>query len=291
MFKGVLTALITPFNNGAVDGQAYRSLIERQIEGAVHGLVPCGTTGESPTLSHEEHQHVVELCIKAAKGRVPVVAGAGSNSTAEAVALAKHAEKAGADGVLVVVPYYNKPTQEGLYQHFKAINDAITIPVILYNVPGRSVVDMTDETVARLAELKQIKGIKDATGNLERPSRLRAMVGADFCQLSGDDGTALAFNAQGGVGCISVTSNIAPEACAMLQDLWAAGKVDAALELHDKLMALHSVMFIESNPTPIKYAASLLGICKAEVRLPLVEPTDATKEKVRQALVKVGLLG
>lgn len=290
MFTGAFTALITPFNHGAVDEAAYVKLIENQISKGIHGLVPCGTTGESPTLSHEEHIHVVELCIKTAKGRVPVIAGAGSNSTAEAVMMAKHAEKAGADGVLVVVPYYNKPTQEGLYQHFKAINDAINIPIILYNIPGRSVIDMSDDTIARLADLKHIKGIKDATGNLERPSRLRMRLKRDFCQLSGDDGTALAFNAQGGVGCISVTSNIVPEACAMLQDLWAAGKKDEALALHDRLMLLHSVMFIESNPTPVKYAASLLGICQGEVRLPLVEPTDASKAKIRQALVDFGLL-
>ncbi len=290
MFTGTFTALITPFRNGHVDEAAYTRLVAKQIEGGIHGLVPCGTTGESPTLSHEEHNHVVELCIKTAKGRVPVIAGAGSNCTAEAIMMAKHAEKAGADGVLVVTPYYNKPTQEGLYQHFKAINDAISIPIILYNIPGRSVVDMSDDTIIRLAELKNIAGIKDATGNLERPSRLRMHIGNDFCQFSGDDSTALAFNAQGGTGCISVTSNIVPDACALLQDLWGAGKTHAALALHDKLMTLHSVMFIESNPVPVKYAASHLGICEPDVRLPLVQLSEASKEKVRQALVKFGLL-
>lgn len=290
MFRGSLTALITPFKDGRIDEAAYTGLISKQIEGGIHGLVPCGTTGESPTLSHAEHNHAVELCIKTAKGRVPVIAGAGSNCTAEAVMMAEHAEKAGADGVLVVTPYYNKPTQEGLYRHFKAINDAINIPVILYNIPGRSVVDMTDETIIRLAELKNIKGIKDATGNLERPSRLRMSLGADFCQLSGDDSTALAFNAQGGVGCISVASNIVPKSCSQLQDYWAAGKTQEALALHDKLMTLYSVMFIESNPSPVKYAASLMGLCQPDVRLPLVELSDAAKAKVRQALVAFGLL-
>lgn len=290
MFRGTFTALITPFKNGSIDEDSYVRLISKQIEEGIHGLVPCGTTGESPTLSHEEHKHAIALAIKAAKGRVPVIAGAGSNCTSEAVMMAKHAEEAGADGVLIVTPYYNKPTQEGLYQHFKAINDAISIPVILYNIPGRSVIDMQDETIIRLAALKNIKGIKDATGNLERPSRLRMELGDNFCQFSGDDATALAFNAQGGVGCISVTSNIAPKACAQLQNLWTEGKHAEALLLHDKLMILHSVMFIESNPTPVKYAASLLGLCEAEVRLPLVEPTDASKAKLQQALVKFGLI-
>jgi 4-hydroxy-tetrahydrodipicolinate synthase len=290
MFKGVFTALITPFKNGNVDEKTFESLIERQIAGGIHGLVPCGTTGESPTLTHEEHNRAIELCIQVTAGRVPVIAGTGSNSTAEAIQMAKHAEKKGADGVLVVTPYYNKPTQEGLYQHYKAINDAIGIPVILYNIPGRSVIDLSDDTIARLAALKNIKGIKDATGNLERPSRLRALVGPDFLQFSGDDAIALAFNAQGGAGCISVTSNIVPDLCAKLQNLWTAGNYTEALVLHDRLMTLHSVMFCESNPTPVKYALSVMGLCEADVRLPLVQPMDANKARIREAVAKMRLL-
>lgn len=290
MFKGAFTALITPFSDEKIDENAYQSIIERQIEEGIHGLVPCGTTGESPTLSHEEHNRAIEICIEMAVGRVPVIAGAGSNSTTEAILMATHAEKKGADGVLIVTPYYNKPTQEGLYQHFKAINDAVGIPIILYNIPGRSVIDLTDETIARLAELKNIKGIKDASGNLERPSRLRMLVGSEFMQFSGDDGTALAFNAQGGVGCISVTSNIVPDLCVKLQELWAEGKFTEALAVHDKLMPLHSAMFCESNPTPVKYAASLIGLCEPDVRLPLVQPTDSSKERVRTTLQKMRLI-
>jgi 4-hydroxy-tetrahydrodipicolinate synthase len=284
MFKGALTALITPFSNGKIDEKAYQLLIERQIEEGIHGLVPCGTTGECATLSPAEHNQAIDLCIEMVVGRVPVMVGSGSNSTAEAIAMSVHAEKKGADAVLVVTPYYNKPSQEGMYQHFKAINDAVGIPVILYNVPGRSVVDLADETIARLAELKNIKGIKDATGNLERPSRLRMLVGNEFMQFSGDDGSALAFNAQGGIGCISVTANIVPDLCVKLQNLWVDGKHDEALALHDQLMPLHQIMFCEGNPTPVKYAASLMGLCEAEVRLPLVQPTSANKARIKKVL-------
>lgn len=290
MFQGALTALITPFKNQQIDTHCFTNLVERQITAGIHGLIPCGTTGESPTLSHEEHHYVVELCVKAAKKRVPVIAGAGSNSTEEAIAMAKHAEKIGADGVLIVTPYYNKPTQEGLFQHFKAIHDAISIPIILYNIPGRSVIDMSDETITRLAELKNIIGIKDATGNLERPSRLRLMIGSHFQQFSGDDSTALAFNAQGGIGCISVTSNLFPKECAELQNLWFAEKPKQALALHDRLMKVHKVMFCESNPTPVKYAAHLLGLCTEEVRLPLVPLSRANQPLIKQALTEFGAL-
>ena len=289
MFKGAFTALITPFRHGKVDEKAFQSIIERQIKEGIHGLVPCGTTGESPTLSHAEHHRVIELCIEVAAGAVPVIAGTGSNSTEEAIEMSTKAEKKGADGVLIVTPYYNKPSQEGMYQHFKAINDAVGIPIILYNIPGRSVVDLHDETIARLAELKNIKGIKDAAGNLERPSRLRMLVGNEFMQFSGDDGTALAFNAQGGVGCISVTANITPGLCAQLQNLWFQGKHSEALAVHDKLMTLHSVLFCETNPTPVKYAASLIGLCEADLRLPLVQPGAANKERIKAAVKAMGL--
>jgi len=290
MFRGAITALITPFSNGKIDERVFQSLIERQLHEGIHGLVPCGTTGECATLSHTEHNRAIELCIEAVAGRVPVIAGTGSNSTTEAVEMSVHAEKSGADAVLVVTPYYNKPTQEGMYQHFKAINDAIGIPVILYNVPGRSVVDLSNETIARLAELKNIKGIKDATGDLERPSRLRMLVGHEFMQFSGDDGTALAFNAQGGIGCISVTANLTPHLCAKLQDLWRNGSHSEALAIHDSLMPLHSVMFCESNPTPVKYAASLLGLCEATVRLPLVQPTADNKQRIKRTLEALQLV-
>ncbi len=290
MFEGSFTALITPFKNGAVDADAFRSLVEWQIAEGTTGLVPCGTTGESPTLSHEEHMRVTEMCIAVAKGRVPVVAGAGSNSTAEAVALAKHAEKAGADGVLVVTPYYNKPTQEGMYQHFKAINDAIGIPIIIYNIPPRSVVDMQVATMARLAELKNIAGVKDATSDLNRPILTRNAIGADFCQLSGEDGTAVPFLAAGGHGCISVTSNVAPRLCATMHKAWQDGDVKKAQEIQFKLMPLHSALFCETSPGPVKYAASLIGRCDAETRLPIVEIAQSSKDRVRQAMTQVGLL-
>jgi 4-hydroxy-tetrahydrodipicolinate synthase len=290
MFKGSFTALITPFDGGEVDYDAYRRLVEVQIEAGTHGLVPCGTTGESPTLNHDEHRRVVESCIATAKGRVPVIAGAGSNSTKEAIDLARHAEKAGASAVLVVTPYYNKPTQEGLYLHFKAINDAIGIPIIIYNIPSRSVVDMSVATMSRLFALPNIAGVKDATASPVRLSQQRLAMGESFNQLSGEDGTALAFMAHGGHGCISVTSNAAPKLCAEFQNACLAGDYRLALELHDRLMPLHEALFVETNPGPVKYAASLLGLCKPASRLPLAPVSEQTKAIVAAALEKAGLL-
>jgi 4-hydroxy-tetrahydrodipicolinate synthase len=290
MFRGSFTALVTPFQNGGLDERALRDLVEWQIAEGTDGLVPVGTTGESPTLSHEEHHKVVDWCIDQARGRVPVIAGAGSNSTAEAVDLAKHAEKAGADAVLVVTPYYNKPTQDGLYRHFKAVNDAIGIPIFIYNIPGRSVIDMTPETMGKLAELKNIVGVKDATAKLDRVSLQRAACGEDFIQLSGEDGTALGFNAHGGQGCISVTSNVAPRLCAEFQDACLAGQYDKALKLQDRLMPLHVNLFIESNPAPAKYALSLLGKCAEHCRLPLAPLSENSKRAVREAMVHAGLI-
>jgi 4-hydroxy-tetrahydrodipicolinate synthase len=290
MFKGSFTALITPFDGESVDYDAYERLVEFQIQSGTHGLVPVGTTGESPTLSHEEHQRVVETCIAAAKGRVPIIAGAGSNSTREAVSLSRFAEKAGANAVLVVTPYYNKPTQEGLYRHYKAINDAIGIPIIIYNIPGRSVIDMSVATMARLFELKNITGVKDATASPVRVSQQRLTLGENFNQLSGEDGTALAFMAHGGHGCISVTSNVAPKLCSDFQNACLAGDYKKALEIHDRLMPLHEALFVESNPGPVKYAASRLGFCKPDVRLPLAPISEQTKAIVDAALEKAGLL-
>jgi 4-hydroxy-tetrahydrodipicolinate synthase len=289
MFKGSFTALITPFDGDQVDYDAFARIVEHQIVSGTHGLVPVGTTGESPTLTHDEHEKVVEACIAAAKGRVPVIAGAGSNSTREAVKLARHAEKAGASAVLVVTPYYNKPTQEGLYQHFQAINDAVSIPIIIYNIPSRSVIDMSVATMARLAKLPNIKGVKDATANPVRVSLQRLQCGTDFNQLSGEDATALAFMAHGGHGCISVTSNIAPMLCAEFQNACLAGDFRRALELHERLMPLHEAMFIETNPGPVKYAAHRLGLCKPDTRLPLAPISEATKAAVDDALDKAGL--
>jgi 4-hydroxy-tetrahydrodipicolinate synthase len=290
MFKGSFTALITPFDGGEVDYDAFRRLVEFQIEAGTHGLVPVGTTGESPTLSHDEHQRVVESCVAAAKGRVPVIAGAGSNSTKEAADLARHAEKAGAAAVLVVTPYYNKPTQEGLYLHFKAINDAIGIPILIYNIPSRCVIDMSVATMARLFQLPNIAGLKDATASPVRISQQRLAMGPDFNQLSGEDATALAFMAHGGHGCISVTSNLAPRLCAEFQNACIAGNFRRALELHDRLMPLHDALFVETSPGPVKYAASRLGLCKAGTRLPLAPISEQTKAIVDAALEKTGLL-
>jgi len=289
-FRGSFTALITPFKNGSLDEKAFRDLVEWQIAEGTHGLVPVGTTGESPTLSHEEHNLVVEWCIEQAKGRVPVVAGAGSNSTKEAIELARHAEKAGADAVLVVTPYYNKPTQEGLYQHFKAINDAIGIPIIIYNIPVRSVIDMSVETMKRLFELKNIAGVKDATANMARVSQQRAALGTEFNQLSGEDVTALGFMAHGGHGCISVTSNVAPRLCSEFQNACLRGDYATALKLQDKLLPLHINLFVETNPSPVKYAAALLGKCADTVRLPMVPLADKSKAIVREAMVHAGLI-
>ncbi|MGD9783836.1 MAG: 4-hydroxy-tetrahydrodipicolinate synthase [Hyphomicrobiaceae bacterium] len=290
MFTGSYTALITPFKDGAVDEAALTSIIEWQIAEGTHGLVPVGTTGESPTLSHEEHKRVVELTIDVAKGRAKVIAGAGSNSTAEAIDFARHARKAGADGILVVTPYYNKPTQEGLYQHYKAINDAADVPIIIYNIPGRSVVDMSVATMARLFELKNVVGVKDATANLARVSQQRAAMGPDFCQLSGEDATALGFMAHGGHGCISVASNVAPRLCAEFQNACLKGDFKSALALQDRLMPLHDVLFVETNPGPVKYAMSRLGFCSPEARLPMVPVSEATRRAVDAVLVKVGLI-
>ena len=289
-FRGSLTALVTPFKNGSLDEAAFRGLIAWQIEQGSHGLVPVGTTGESPTLSHAEHHRVVEMCIDEAKGRVPVIAGAGSNSTREAVDLAVHAEKAGADAVLVVTPYYNKPTQEGMYQHFKAINDAIGIPILIYNIPPRSVIDMSVDTMARLFELKNIAGVKDATASMVRVSQQRAKMGEDFNQLSGEDATILGYMAHGGHGCISVTSNVAPRLCSEFQLAWQKGDFKTALALHDKLMPLHMNLFIESNPAPVKYALSLLGKMDEKLRLPMVPVTESTRAAVRSAMVHAGLI-
>ncbi|WP_376959345.1 4-hydroxy-tetrahydrodipicolinate synthase [Azospirillum sp. A26] len=290
MFHGSIVALLTPFKGGKVDEKAFQSFVEWQVAQGTHGLVPCGTTGESPTLSHEEHNRVVELCIEAAGGKVPVMAGAGSNSTDEAIALTRHAKQAGAQAALVVTPYYNKPSQEGLYQHFKAIHDAADLPIFIYNIPGRSVVDMSVSTMARLAKLPNIVGVKDATADLSRPSRLLQEVGPDFIQLSGEDATALAFNAQGGVGCISVTANIAPALCSAMQTAWAKGDLKEAFRLRDVLSPVHDSMFVETSPAPVKFAASLLGLGSDEVRLPLVPATEAARTAVRGAMTKAGLL-
>lgn len=289
-FRGSLTALVTPFRDGAIDEKGFRDLIDWQIAEGTTGLVPVGTTGESPTLSHAEHHRAVEICISQANGRVPVIAGAGSNNTLEAIDLAVHAEKAGADAVLVVTPYYNKPTQEGLYQHFKAVNDAIGIPIFIYNIPPRSVVDMSVETMKRLYELKNIVGVKDATGNLARVSQQRQQLGADFIQLSGEDMTALAFNAAGGQGCISVVSNIAPRLCADLQEATLRGDYASALEIQDRLIPLHGATFLEPGLAGAKCGLAMLGRLKEEVRLPLLPVTDVARTQIQQAMVHAGLL-
>lgn len=290
MFKGSIVALITPFTEGAFDEAAYRRLIDWHVEQGTDGLVPCGTTGESPTLSHDEHRRVVEVCIEQAAGRLPVIAGTGSNSTAEAIALTRHAREAGAAAALVVTPYYNKPGQEGLYRHYRAIHDAAELPIIIYNIPGRCIVDMTVETMARLAELPNIIGVKDATQDLTRPIRTRLAIGPQFCQLSGEDGTALPFLAAGGHGCISVTANVAPALCAEMHQAWQRGDLAAATEIHDRLMPLHVALFCETSPSPVKYAASLLGLCSEEVRLPLIELSDGGRESVRRAMTHAGIV-
>ena len=289
MFKGSNVALLTPFKNNKLDEDCYIKLINFHIENGTNGLVPAGTTGESPTLSHEEHEKVIELCIKEAKGKIPVIAGTGSNSTTEAVALTKHAEKAGADGVLVVTPYYNKPTQEGLYQHYKKINDNVGIPIIIYNIPSRSVINMEIDTMAKLYELKNIKGVKDATGDLNRVDQQLKAMGKEFIQLTGNDDNAFEFNKRGGVGAIGVTANVAAK---LVSDFQKACLNDQkkAIELDKLLQPLHTSLFIESNPSPVKYAASLLGMCKPTVRLPLVEIREETKEKVTEALKVAKLL-
>ena len=294
MFKGSIVALITPFKNNKLDEECYISLIHHHIRSGTSGIVPAGTTGESPTLNHKEHERVIELCVKESKGKIPIIAGTGSNSTDEAISLTKYAEKIGADAALVVTPYYNKPTQEGLYQHFKAINDNCSLPIIIYNIPPRSVVDMTVDTMARLFELKNIIGVKDATGNLDRVDQQKEKMGPDFIQLSGEDGTALEFNVRGGVGCISVTANVASKLCAEFQEASLSKNnsnlLAKAKEINDKLIPLHKSLFIESNPSPVKYAASLLNLSSEEVRLPLVKVTEETKKTVRSALAHANLI-
>ena len=288
-FRGSAPALVTPFKDGAFDEAAFRAHVDWQIGQGSHALVPCGTTGESPTLTHDEHMQVVEVCIGEARGRVPVIAGAGSNNTAEAVSLARHAERSGADAVLVVTPYYNKPSQEGLYRHFKAVNDAIGIPIIIYNIPPRSVVDVSVETMQRLYELDNIAGVKDATGNLARVSTQRHALGPDFIQLSGEDMTALAYLAAGGHGCISVTANVAPRLCAALQTAALGGDYRTALELQDRLVPLHAAMFADPSPAGPKYALSRLGMMRDELRSPMVPATEAARNLMDRAMVHAGL--
>ena len=290
MFQGSFVALITPFKNGGVDDSAFKSFVEWQIAEGTDGVVPCGTTGESPTLSHDEHMRVVEMCIEVAKGKVPVVAGTGSNSTEEAIMLTAHAKKAGADAALIVAPYYNKPTQEGLYLHYHAIAETVGLPIVIYNIPGRSVVDMSVDTMARLAEHPCIVGVKDATCDLARPMLTRLAIGKDFCQMSGEDATAVPQLAGGGQGCISVTANVAPRMCADMHGAWRAGDMAAVMDLQDRLMPLHQALFSETSPTPVKYAASLMGKCSDAVRLPLCAITEAGKERVKSALTGAGLL-
>lgn len=290
MFKGSFPALVTPFTNGAVDWDTLKKLVEWHIAQGSNGIVPVGTTGESPTLSHEEHNRVIEEVVKAAAGRVPVIAGAGSNATAEGIELIRHAEAAGADAALVVTPYYNKPTQRGMVAHFTAMHDASSLPIIIYNIPGRSVVDMSPETMGELAKLPRIIGVKDATGDLSRVAKQRLTCGPDFVQLSGEDATALGFNAMGGVGCISVTANVAPKLCAEMQAATLAGDYVKAMEYQDKLMPLHIAIFLEPGVAGAKYAMSKLGLCAAEVRLPLTELTDATKARIDAAMAHAGLI-
>ncbi len=290
MFQGSMPALITPFKDGKVDFDAFQSFVEWQISEGSNGLVPCGTTGESPTLSHDEHMKVTDSCIEVANGEVPVIAGTGSNSTDEAIMLTEHAKKAGADGALVVMPYYNKPTQEGLYLHYKAINDACDIPIIIYNIPGRSVIDMNIETMARLAKLPNIVGVKDATCDLARPIQTRLAIGKDFCLLTGEDGTTVPYLAAGGAGTISVTANIAPRMCADIHKAWQSRDLDTVMELQDRLMPLHQAMFSETSPGPVKYAAGLMGKCTGETRLPITDISDANKKCVKDALTGAGLL-
>ncbi len=293
MFKGSNVALVTPFKGNSLDEETYIKIINFHLENGTNGLVPAGTTGESPTLSHKEHEKVIELCIQEAKGKIPVIAGTGSNSTAEAISLTEHAENAGADGALIVTPYYNKPSQEGLYQHYKAINDKCGIPIIIYNIPGRSVIDMTVDTMARLFELKNIVGVKDATGDLNRVDETFKKIGNEFIQLTGEDGLAYEYNKRGGVGCISVTANIAPKMCSDMQKFSKSQNKDEqkkADEIDKKLQPVHKSLFIESNPSPVKYAAKLIGLCDDKVRLPLVSVLDETKVEVKKALISAELI-
>jgi 4-hydroxy-tetrahydrodipicolinate synthase len=289
MFAGSIVALVTPFRNGALDEQAFQGLVEWHLAEGTDGLVPVGTTGESPTLSHPEHERVIELCVEAAGRRVPVIAGTGSNSTEEAISLTRHAKRAGADAALVVTPYYNKPTQEGLFAHYKAIHDAADLPIVIYNIPGRSVVDLTPETMGRLAKLPNIVGVKDATADIVRPLLTYGTCGPEFCQLSGEDANVVAFLAHGGHGCISVTANVAPRLCASLHAAWAAGRADEALAVHRRLLPLHKALLCETSPAPAKYALSRLGLCEPDVRLPLVGLGERSRAQVEAALASVGL--
>jgi len=291
MFKGSIPALITPFRDGALDLPALEALVEWHVAEGSHGLVPVGTTGESPTLSHEEHETVIEVVVKAAAGRIPVIAGAGSNNTTEAVRFLRHAERVGADAALVVTPYYNKPTQAGLIAHYTALHDACGLPIVIYNIPGRSVVDMTPETMGKLAQLPRIIGVKDATGDIVRVSRQRATCGADFVQLSGEDASALGFNAHGGIGCISVTANVAPKLCAEFQEATLRGDYATALDYQDRLMPLHRAIFLEPGVAGAKYALSRLGRCRNEVRMPLLQVTDAVAAELDAAMRHAGLTG
>lgn len=288
--RGSIPALLTPMKDGRVDEPALRQLAAWQIAEGSHGLVPCGTTGESPTLGHEEQGRVIEICVEEANGRVPVIAGAGSNATAVAISLARHAKSAGADAVLSVTGYYNKPSQEGLYRHYAALAEAVDIPIVLYNIPSRAVVEIAVETMERLSKIANIVGVKDATGNLARPSRERLACGKDWRLLSGDDASALGYMAHGGHGCISVTANVAPKLCAQFQEACMQGAFEAAREIQDKLMPLHEALFCEPSPAPLKYAASLLGLCANELRLPLVPATDAAEARIREAMIAAGLL-
>ena len=290
MFFGSIPALITPFINSKVDYSSFHKIIEWSIALGSHGFVPCGTTGESPTLSHDEHKKVIEECIKIVDQRVPVIAGTGSNNTVEAIEFTNHAEKSGADAALVVTPYYNKPTQEGLQAHFKKIAESTSLPIIIYNIPGRSIVDMTIDTMSVLSNISNIVGVKDATNDLFRPLLTQTKIQKDFCYLSGEDGTALAYLAQGGQGCISVTANIAPKLCSDMQNLWRERKINLAQDINFKLSKIHHVLFVESSPGPVKYAAELLNLCSAETRLPLVSIKDSTKALVKECLVEIGLI-
>ena len=290
MFQGSIPALITPFKNGNIDYESFYKIIEWSLSEGSHGFVPCGTTGESPTLSHQEHIKVVDECVRIVDKRVPVIAGTGSNNTVEAIEFTNHAEKSGADAALVVTPYYNKPTQEGLQAHFKKIAESTSLPIIIYNIPGRSIVDMTIDTMSVLSNISNIVGVKDATNDLFRPLLTQTKIQKDFCYLSGEDGTALAYLAQGGQGCISVTANIAPKLCSDMQNLWRERKINLAQDINIKLSKIHHVLFIESSPGPVKYAAELLNLCSAETRLPLVPIKDSTKVLVKECLVEIGLI-
>ena len=290
MFKGSLVALITPFHNGGVDEAAFQELVSWQVGQGTHGLVPCGTTGELPALHDDEHQRVIKLCVEAANRRVPVIAGTGTNSTDHTIALTRQAKAAGADAALIVCPYYNKPTQEGLYQHFKSVHDAVEMPIVIYNIPGRSAVDMSNATMARLAKLPNIVGVKDATNDLARPLRMRVEIDGEFSLLSGEDATAVAYLAQGGDGCISVTANVAPRLLAEMHEAWQKGEVETVRRINERLIPLHDALFVETSPAPVKYAASLLGKCEPAVRQPLWQTTPETQDRVTRAMRGAGLL-